>query len=134
MEVSSMCQLCRESSESILHVLRDCHVAHNLWTSLSPPMAESIFCGLKSSEWLRQNCCISKTSPILDIRWGIIFSFGIWTLWLNRNGVVLRHENGQRNLKSDVLAKAMEFAYIGRANRTSTRRQIAISWRFPPLT
>ena len=29
----------------------------------------------------------------------------------------------------------MEFAYIGfNANRTSARRQIAISWQFPPPT
>ena len=50
MEVSPVCQLCREDSESILHVLRDCHVARNLWNSLSPPMAASIFSGLNTSE------------------------------------------------------------------------------------
>ena len=76
-------------------------------------MFASIFFGLNTFEWLRQNCYNSKTSPNSDIRWGIIFSFGIWTLWLNRNGVVFQHECGQRNLKSNVLAKAMEFAYIG---------------------
>ena len=49
--------------------------------------------------------------------------------------MVFRHENGQRNLKFDVLVEATEFAYIGlNANQTSTRRQIAISWQFPPLT
>ncbi|KAK9984142.1 hypothetical protein SO802_033667 [Lithocarpus litseifolius] len=134
MDISPVCQPCKEGSESILYVLRDCHVARNLWISLSPPMAASNFFGLTTSEWLRQNCCNSKTSFTLDISWGIIFLFGIWTLWLNRNGVVFRHESGQRILKSDVLAKAMEFAYIGiHAKQTSNIRQIAISWRFPPL-
>lgn len=47
-----MCQLCREGSESIFHVLQDCHVARNLWNSLFPPMAASIFFGLKTSEGL----------------------------------------------------------------------------------
>ena len=33
----------------------------------------------------------------------------------------------------DVLAKASEFVYIGiNAKQTSNRRQIAISWCFPP--
>ncbi|KAF3948715.1 hypothetical protein CMV_025317 [Castanea mollissima] len=135
MEVLPMCQLCKEGLESILHVLKDCHVARNLWTSLSPSMAEPIFFGLDSSEWLRQNCYNSKTSSNSDIRWGIIFSFGIWILWLNRNSVLFRHENGKRNLKYDVLAKVVEFSYIGlNASLTPTRRQIAISWQFPPPT
>ncbi|KAK7827223.1 putative ribonuclease h protein [Quercus suber] len=30
-DVSPVCQLCREGSESILLVLRDCHVARTLW-------------------------------------------------------------------------------------------------------
>lgn len=49
--------------------------------------------------------------------------------------MVFRQENGQRNLKSNVLAKAMEFAYLGiHAKQTSNRRQIAINWCFPPPT
>ena len=98
-------------------------------------MAASNFFGLNISEWLHQNCCNSKTSIVSDIRWGIIFSFGIWTLWLNRNSVVFRQESGQQNLMLDVLAKALEFACIGiMAKQTSNRRQIAISWCFPPPT
>ncbi|KAF3946154.1 hypothetical protein CMV_027546 [Castanea mollissima] len=135
MEFSPVSHLCREGSESILHVLRDCHVTRNLWNSLTPPMAESIFFGLNTSEWLRQNCCNFKTFPNSDIKWGIIFSFSIWTLWLNRNGVVFRHEKGQQNLKFDVLTKATEFSYIGlNAKHTSTRRQIVVRWGFPHST
>ena len=94
MDVSPVCQLCREGLESILHVLRDCQIACNLWNSLSPPMPASLFFGLNITEWIRQNCWNSKTSPNSDIRWDIIFSFGIWTLWLNRNGVVFQNESG----------------------------------------
>ena len=49
--------------------------------------------------------------------------------------MVFRQESGQQNLMLDVLAKALEFAYIGiMAKQTSNRRQIAISWCFPPPT
>ncbi|KAK7836380.1 putative ribonuclease h protein [Quercus suber] len=95
MDVSPVCQLCREGLESILHVLRDCQIARNLWNSLSPPMPASLFFGLNITEWIRQICCNFKTSLNSNIRWDIIFCFGIWTLWLNRNGVVFRNESGQ---------------------------------------
>ncbi|KAL0013403.1 hypothetical protein SO802_000472 [Lithocarpus litseifolius] len=36
MDVPTICQLCNSSTETIL--LRDCQVAQNLWTALSPPL------------------------------------------------------------------------------------------------
>nr|POF23119.1 putative ribonuclease h protein [Quercus suber] len=54
---------------------------------------------------------------------------GLW------NSVVFRHENGQRNLKYDVLAKVTKFTYVGlNAKQISTWRQIAICWLFLPLS
>ena len=48
---------------------------------------------------------------------------------------MFRQESGQQNLMLDVLAKALEFAYIGiNAKQTSNQRQIAVSWCFPPST
>nr|POE52598.1 hypothetical protein CFP56_53051 [Quercus suber] len=55
----------------------------------------------------------SKVSASSGINWEIIFSFGIWSLWLRRNNIIFRNENYQRNLKAKVLSKAIEFAFIG---------------------
>ena len=65
MDVSPVCQLCREGLEFVLHVLRDCQIARNLWNLLSPPMPASLSFGLNITEWIRQNCCNFKTSPNL---------------------------------------------------------------------
>ena len=44
---------------------------------------------------------------------GIVFPFGVWSLWLWRNKVVFRDTSAQRPLKSDTIAKATEFALFG---------------------
>ncbi|KAF3953637.1 hypothetical protein CMV_020937 [Castanea mollissima] len=48
-----------------------------------------------------------------DISWGIIFPFGAWSLWLQRNRVIFRDHTTHRPLMAEILAKASEFAYLG---------------------
>ena len=130
-----MCPLCEESIESIVHVLRDCLVARSLWNSLLPPMSASLFLGLHLNDWMRLNCCKMNNHATTGIRWGIIFSFGIWTLWLHRNGVLFRNERAQKNLEPEVLGKAVEFAYMRvNGNQACNRRNIQVRWLKPPLS
>ena len=110
MHITPLCQLCEEDPESFVHVLRDCRVAKTLQTTLSPQMLDSLFFGLHLIDWLQLNCCNFNTHSSLGIRWGIIFSFGVQTLWLHRNGVLFRNERAQNNLKPEVLSKVLEFA------------------------
>ena len=77
MHITPLCHFSEEDPESIVHVLRDCRVAQTLWTSLSPPMPNSLFFGLHHTEWLRLNYCKSNTHSSSGIRWDIIFSFGV---------------------------------------------------------
>ena len=77
MHITPLCHFSEEDPESIVHVLRDCRVAQTLWTSLSPPMPNSLFFGLHLTEWLRLNYCKSNTHSSSGIRWDIIFSFGV---------------------------------------------------------
>ena len=98
-------------------------------------MSDSLFFGLHLNDWLRLNCCKMDTHSSSGIRWGIVFSFGLWTLWLHRNRVLFRNERVQDNLKPTVLAKAVEFAYIGINEKlNTTHRSIQVRWTKPPLS
>ena len=54
-----------------------------------------------------------KNYVAANLNWGIVFSFGIWTLWLRQNGVVFRGVRPNRNVREEVISKATEFAYVG---------------------
>ena len=92
MDIPTVFQLCNSSSETILHVLRDCQVARNLWIALSPPLTAVSFFGLQLTDWLWPNCRSTKTMATSDVSWGILFGFGIWTLWTHQNGVLFQNE------------------------------------------
>ena len=78
MHITLLCHIYEGSTESIVHVLRDCRVARNLRTSLLPPMSDALFFGLHLNKWLRLNCCKTNTHSSSGIRWGIIFF--LWCL------------------------------------------------------
>ena len=75
------CLLCDEGTENVIHVLRDCGVAQSFWDS-PPPIPVAIFYGTNLIDWLRLNCGSTKSCVVTNLNWGIVFSFGIWSLWL----------------------------------------------------
>ena len=52
---SSVCQLCKNGDESILHVLRDCPAAAGLWARIVLPSRRQRFFQLPLLEWLYEN-------------------------------------------------------------------------------
>jgi len=134
MDVSPTCHICNTGSKTILHMLRDCHIARNLWNSLSLPFLATSFFGLQLNDWLWLNCYSTKTQATSNIHWGIIFAFGIWTLWIYRNDVVFRNERSRCSLKQEVLVKATKFAYIIiNGKQTINHQRIRVSWLKPRL-
>lgn len=85
-------------------------------------MPFSLFYGTRLSNWLKLNCRSMKSSPCSGINWGVLFPFGIWSLWLHRNSVVFGKERAQTDLKKEVMAKAIEFVYLGSNGRSKGLR------------
>ena len=101
---------------------------------LPPPIPAAVFYGTNLIDWLRLNCGSTKSCVMNNLNWGTVFSFGIWSLWLRRNGVLFRGERPNRNVREEVIAKATEFVYVGiNGNRTQTRQKIWVHWHCPPL-
>ena len=77
-----------------------------------PPLHQNLFYGATLSDLLWLNC-ISHQISASGIRWGIVFSFGVWSLWLQQNRVVFKDHNTRISLMIETLTKASEFAYLG---------------------
>lgn len=57
----------------------------------------------------------------------------MWSPWLQVNQVVFNEVSPHGDLKSDVLAKAAEYVYVGVNSRFSpTRSIILVKWLHPP--
>ncbi|KAL0011149.1 hypothetical protein SO802_006257 [Lithocarpus litseifolius] len=64
--ITSLCPLCNDAIESIIHNLRDCPQARSFWESLLPPEYRSWFFDMNIEDWLRTNCAsnLASTSGI----------------------------------------------------------------------
>ena len=77
-------------------------------------------------DWLRTNCA-SNLASTSGISCGIIFPFGVWSLWLRLNKVVFGNNPSHKPLMTETIAKAAEFAFLGahtKARRSSTTIQV----------
>ena len=125
------CPLCNGPLESIIHVLRDCSIAQQVWNSLSPPMLPNLFFGINLSDWLHLNCK-SQQPCALGIPWGILFPIGVWNLWLHRNRVVFQNEAPNKISKSDIIAKATKYAFfVINESKETILGTIFVKWEPP---
>lgn len=108
----TLCPLCNNASESIVHMLRDCSQACLFCDSLGIPIQHDLFYGLNFEAWLRINYA-SQQKSFSGINGGIVLPFGIWSLWLWRNKVVFRDTSSRRPLKAETLVRVAEFAFLG---------------------
>ncbi|KAK4275138.1 hypothetical protein QN277_018272 [Acacia crassicarpa] len=77
---SGLCGYCNIESESILHILRDCCYAHNMWLKLLKPNYVSQFFSAGLKDWLSMNL-MGKLSKDMGLFWNLIFGVAVWMLW-----------------------------------------------------
>ncbi|KAK7843044.1 hypothetical protein CFP56_012948 [Quercus suber] len=75
----TLCPLCNNASESIIHMLRDCPHFRLFWDSLAIPIQPNLFYGSNLEVWLRVNC-VSQHKSFSGLNWGTVFPFGVWSL------------------------------------------------------
>ena len=56
MDIASSCPLCNDTSETILHILRDCPTTRRFWNSFPFSIHANLFYGSNLSSWLWINC------------------------------------------------------------------------------
>ena len=91
LQINPSCPLCHQYPESILHLLRDCPIASNVWHNLNPPSLTSTFFSQDLHTWLEANCNLVNNVTRSSVPWHTLFSFAIWTIWNHCNKVVFQN-------------------------------------------
>ncbi|CAA0819938.1 Unknown protein [Striga hermonthica] len=84
------CALCGGPEESLLHALRDCDGANQIWRSFVPGGDFSTFCSMSLEDWL-----ISHLSALglygFEI-WPCVFGIVMWRIFHARNSFIFNNE------------------------------------------
>ncbi|KAK9273362.1 hypothetical protein L1049_018171 [Liquidambar formosana] len=83
----SCCSLCNHPAEDTVHILRDCVVAMEIWSSLDPHLPPTFF-----------------SQPLMSWNIGLSTSVAV-ELWALRNGLLLAHNRGINKLQVEVDAQ-----------------------------
>ena len=129
----SICPLCNNSQETIRHLLCECVVAKDFWHNVRvPPDLVNSFANPDLFGWLKVNCQ-SKVSHSSSIPWAYVFTFSIWNLWKQRNGMVFSNKILNENLHSVSKNQALEYFYcVGKLGSLKNKVVCNISWIKPP--
>ena len=128
------CELCGQATESISHVLKDCIVVQNFWKLLGITSKHHDFFLLDLEEWMKVNCSSKSTSRHHQLPWKIVFSFGIWQLWNQRNSFLFSFGTVTRNIQDLCIKKSTKlFAIVGDKPNKNPRTNIQVKWTKPPM-
>ena len=121
-----VCLLCRDQDETIVHLLRECVVAHDLWRKLEvPPSLVSSFTD-NFEVWLKINC-LSEVRHKGSTPWCFLLLFAVWNLWKNGNKVMFYNSIPNTMLDRVCLGQAKEYFYcVSKAKQVTSRTIIPI--------
>lgn len=88
---SALCPMCNMDSESILHCLRDCVIAKDVWSKISDNWLNEDFFLMSLKEWLLFNFANQK--EINNAAWSTIFGVVVSMLCQNRNNMVFSSQS-----------------------------------------
>ena len=130
--INPSCPLCHQSSESILHLLRDCPAISAVWHNLNPLGLASTFFSQDLHTWLETNCRTGNKVSSFSVPWYILFSFGIWSIWNHRNKVVFQNCAPSSSLHQEVIQRAMDFFFCAQGSSLYRPKLIKmIRWERP---
>ena len=79
--------LCGTYEESLLHIIRDCFVAQNIWISIEASLVQSDFFDQSLQEWLTWNLS-SQTRSVYGVPWPLFFAACCMLLWRSGNSFI----------------------------------------------
>ena len=85
-------------------------------------------------DWMHSNSTSKATVSQYGLPWKVIFSMGVWHLWLHRNIFTFRKRIIDEIFHIQCLKKATEFFAIAMEERNKPDKQHQVgSWQKPPL-
>lgn len=80
-----VCPLCLYKIETILHAVRDCIKANQIWQDLGAKRVVSNFFGITTIRDGAEEYVKEESYQVLGITWNVLFSVAIWWIWRYRN-------------------------------------------------
>ncbi|KAJ6901416.1 hypothetical protein NC651_019242 [Populus alba x Populus x berolinensis] len=127
---------CQSSIETILHVVRDCPAARNIWRRLVEPQHHSTFFNASLMSWLLHD--LANTAVMRDgSQRATILGVTIWMVWKARNQKVFGQVEEQgadtlnaiRHMVADI---RRAYSVTDQASVRNKRVNI-VGWLHPPL-
>ncbi|CAL8991787.1 unnamed protein product [Prunus brigantina] len=130
--VESSCSVCGWHSETIIHTLRDCGRAKEVWLNVLNPSNVHDFFLSDYPSWLRSNL-FSKAKWEGRFHWNIMFVFTCWYVWKWRNKYIF---NDAGDLPYDprmiICAAVLDWVKASSGNcRNVPRTQVMLRWEPP---
>lgn len=90
MAQDSSCSICGNTSEDILHVLRACTTAKEIWTLVVPMHQQTRFFSDPFHSWFSTNLSNPLDLQVHGIPWASLFGLIAWRIWKNRNLLIFQ--------------------------------------------
>lgn len=133
--VSVLCPTCLASTESSLHLFRDCVFDREVWDFCfvlgGPP---TNFFSMNLQDWLRVNCTSSEQFSNATT-WAVNFVATLWCVWKRRNALVFQNGSepaGRVWLRASHMGSGIEKAYVKFANQVP-KQATWVKWQKPPF-
>ncbi|XP_065637983.1 uncharacterized protein LOC112010482 [Quercus suber] len=110
--LDTTCPLCHSEAETILHALRDCNLVRPLWQQLGIHCLYSTFFSQDIRDWLITNGGLKTTQNAAGIPWNVLFSFGLWLIWKQRNQGVFNSKSVNVNLAKVIAAQPLSSSFV----------------------
>ncbi|KAK4284155.1 hypothetical protein QN277_001024 [Acacia crassicarpa] len=108
---SAMCPLCNSQVETLIHILRDCVYARNMWLSLIHPQFLQCFFNAQLSDWFQLNLKrVMGNSGRFS--WDLVFGVGVWMLWNWRNKAGFMEDFNRPNSPASVILNSVSLYVI----------------------
>ncbi|CAA0816163.1 Polynucleotidyl transferase- ribonuclease H-like superfamily protein [Striga hermonthica] len=133
---SPTCELCGAAPETLLHTLRDCPKAAQIWRKQIPGNKLPAFFALELRQWMGYNLCSGDANDIED--WSCTFGVTIWRIWHGRNCHIFRNEEfhvGNRLREVNMHVMGIKAAILHGEKilgDSTTRVSRMIRWIAPP--
>ena len=129
-QYDTTCPLCRNGTESISHLLKECPFATEFWRKIGVPASLTSSFTLNWLTWLKNNSLCNAQIQSHRIPWRSLFPFAVWGLWKHRNKVVF--ENTTLNLSLHKTCMAVEYFFcVGKSVQPRRQGCILLKWNKP---
>lgn len=126
------CRICGGSSETVLHILRECPQAKEVWRAILLLLQVPHFFQHDLQPWLSCNI-LNKNKGCAGLPWNTIFGFTCWYIWKWRNHCVFNSEEALPYCPQNTILKAAKewllHAYVSQPQQLEVL--VSLAW-VPP--